>query len=71
MSLNDLNRWIASVYTSAVQEGINMTNNDVVAELTEDRLYEIIKSVKGIGENRAREATDRILAEGLFDGTKT
>lgn len=71
MSLNDLNRWIASVYTSAVQEGINMTNNDVVAELTEDRLYEIIKSVKGIGETRAREATNRILAEGLFDGTKT
>ena len=71
MSFNDMNRLIASIYSSALQEGINTTNNDVVAELTDDRLYEIIKSVKGIGEKRAREATDKILAEGVFDGTKT
>lgn len=71
MSFNDMNRWITSIYSSALQEGINTTNDDVVAELTEDRLYEIIKSVKGIGEKRAKEATEKILAEGVFDGTKT
>lgn len=71
MTYNDFNRWIISVYNSALQNGINITQDDIVAELTEDRLYDLIRSVKGIGENRTIEIVNKILAEGIFDGSKT
>lgn len=71
MTYNDFNRWVISVYNSALQNGINITQNDIVAELTEDRLYDLIRSVKGIGENRTIEIVNKILAEGIFDGSKT
>ena len=44
---------------------------DCVASLTEDRLLEIILSVKGIGKNRAEQVIAKILQEGVSDGIET
>lgn len=68
LSYNEFNRWVMSIYSSGLQEGINITEDDVIAELTDDRLYELIRSVKGIGETRALEAVNKILDEGLLNG---
>lgn len=69
-SFNDFNRWVISIYNSGLQDGINITNDDVIAELDEDRLLQILLSVKGIGRNRAEEAVQKILEEGTY-GTET
>lgn len=66
MSLNDLNRWVIEIYKAGVQEGVVMQNDNLAAEVTEDRLFDIILSVKGIGRARAEEAVRRILAEGTY-----
>lgn len=71
LSLNDFNRWVISVYNSGVQDGINITNNDVIAEVTDETLYELIRSVKGVGENRTQEIIEKILGEGLLHGSET
>lgn len=71
LSFNDFNRWVISVYNSGVQDGINITNDEVIAEVTEDTLYDIIRSVKGVGENRTQQIVDKILNEGLLNGSKT
>lgn len=68
MSYNGFNRFAVSMYNSGLQDGINIVRDDVAAELTDDRLYDIIRSVKGIGEKRAREVVDKVLSEGLFNG---
>lgn len=69
-TFNEFNSWVISIYNSGLQDGINITNDDVIAELDEDRLLEIILSVKGIGKNRAEEVVRRIIAEGVFNGNK-
>lgn len=76
LSFNDFNRWITEVYKIAYTDGRNdsaaLMNEDCVAALTEDRLLEIILSVKGIGRKRAEEAVAKILQEGLsYYGTET
>ena len=43
-----------------------------MSTLTEDRLMEILLSVKGIGKNRAREVVEKVLQEGVtYSGTET
>ena len=61
MSLNQFNRWAESVYKHGVQDGIDFIEEETVAELTEDDLYNILLSVKGIGQKRADEVMRRIL----------
>ena len=63
MSLNELNRWALSLYQSGMQDGIDLTNEDIVAEISEDALREVLLSVKGIGPKRADEVIEKILKE--------
>lgn len=63
MSLNEINRWASVVYQSGMQDGIDLTNEDIVAEISEDTLREILLSVKGIGPKRADEVIKKILKE--------
>lgn len=63
MSLNEINRWALSLYQSGMQDGIDLTNEDIVAEISEDTLREILLSVKGIGPKRADEVIEKILKE--------
>lgn len=66
MSFNDVNKWVISIYQSGVQDGINITNDDVIAELDEDQLLEIMLSVKGIGKNRALQVIEKIIDAGMI-----
>lgn len=65
MSLNELNRWALSLYQSGMQDGIDLTNEDIVAEISEDALREVLLSVKGIGPKRADEVIEKILKEDI------
>jgi len=76
MSLNDFNRWVESVYRSGFDDAYHLTQKDLynqmeiepkdlVSACTEDRLMEIILSVKGIGQRRAQEVVDKIMNEGV------
>ena len=77
MSYSDMNKWVLSVYKSGFVDGLEegekevSENSDLVAQLTDDRLMKIILSVKGIGKNRAQAVIDKVLSEGIFDGTET
>ena len=76
LSFNDFNRWIVALYGSAYDDGKADTSNTLLDEcmstLTEDRLMEILLSVKGIGKNRAREVVEKVLQEGvMYSGTET
>ena len=77
MSFADMNKWVLSVYKSGFADGLEEGEKessdipDLVAQLTDDRLMEIMLSVKGIGKNRAQIVIDKILAEGVFNGSET
>ena len=76
LSFNDFNRWIVAFYGSAYDAGKADASNTLLDEcmstLTEDRLMEILLSVKGIGKNRAREVVEKVLQEGVtYSGTET
>lgn len=73
LSYNDFNRWITNMYTIAFKDGADAASlpEDCEAVLTEDRLREILLSVKGIGEKRADEVIEKILAEGISNGLET
>ena len=73
LSYNDFNRWITNMYTIAFKDGADAASlpEDCEAVLTEDRLREILLSVKGIGERRADEVIEKILAEGISNGLET
>ena len=63
MSLNELNRWALSLYASGMQDGIEESEKDVVAEISDEKLLEILLSVKGIGSKRADEVMKKIMKE--------
>ena len=71
LSFNDFNRWVLSIYNSGYEEGQHSCNDDCMAALTDERLLEIILSVKGIGKNRAIEVLKKISEEGVTYGIKT
>ena len=75
LSYNDFNRWIVALYGSGYDDGKADTSNTILDEcmstLTEDRLMEILLSVKGIGVNRAREVVEKVLKEGVTYGIET
>lgn len=64
LSLNEFNKWCRIVYESGVQDGINVSEADVVAEIGEEDLKKAILSVKGIGEVRADQIIKAIMTEG-------
>lgn len=69
MSLNQFNRWVMSVYQSGFADGLKEGEkelDDCIAEMTDDRLMEILLSINGVGEKRAKQIYDAILAEGVF-----
>lgn len=73
MSLNEFNRWIAALCTTLYEDGLREGESefDDCAILTEERLMEIMLSVKGIGKNRAEQVINVILNEEIDNGCKT
>jgi hypothetical protein len=71
LSLNDTNRWINALYAQAFDDGKRTLTAECVATLTEDTLMDILLSVKGIGENRARQVVDKIIEGGITYGDET
>ena len=69
LSFNDFNRWVMSIYASAYQDGIDDADSDCVAALTDERMMELILSVKGIGKRRAEELLVKICEEGVKDNS--
>lgn len=70
MPLNTFNHWLADLCHAIYDDGYESATKDImedcVAELDEDRLLEILLSVKGIGRARAEEATRKIMSEGTY-----
>lgn len=75
LSFNDFNRWVVALYGSGYDNGKEEASaellDECVSALTEDRLMEILLSVKGIGVNRAKEAVEKVLQEGVTYGLET
>ena len=71
LSLNDTNRWINALYAHAFDDGKKELVTECVATLTEDKLMEILLSVKGIGKNRAKQVIDKIIEGGITYGLET
>jgi hypothetical protein len=73
-SYNQFSRWITNFYMTAynagkrsVEEQFSLTDSDTIVTLDENELVNIILSVKGVGENRARQIADKIYG-GVSDG---
>lgn len=75
-TLNEMNRWVETIYRDGFEAGYNVTQKDLynqitiepkdlVSAYTDERLMEILLSVKGIGRKRAQEVVDKILKEGV------
>ena len=74
LSFNDFNRWVTEIYKCAYEDGAkdNPIEDECVAALTEDRLMEILLSIRGIGQKRADAVLDSILKEGTsYYGSET
>ena len=74
MSLNDFNRWMNAFYGAAYEDGLREGESefeDCIATVSEDRLMEILLSVKGIGKSRAEQVVASIIKEGVFNGSET
>ena len=73
MSLNDFNRWITALCKVIYQDGLREGESefDDCAILTEERLMEIMLSVKGIGRSRAEQVIELILNEEVRNGSET
>lgn len=73
MSLNDFNRWLMelckAVYSDGFKEG--ESEFDDCAIVTEERLMEVMLSVKGIGRNRAEQVINILLNEEVVNGSET
>ena len=65
MSLNEFNRWLVELCKAMYSDGFKEGESefDDCAILTEERLMEILLSVKGIGKNRAEQVIELILNE--------
>lgn len=73
LSLNDFNRWMTVLYQTAFEAGLHEGESELneAIILDEDRLLQIILSVKGVGQKRAELIVDKILSEENDDGIKT
>lgn len=64
MTLNQFNIFAQDVYKTGVQDGIDAIENETVAEMDIDDFYNLLLSIKGIGEKRANEIIDKVLNRG-------
>lgn len=73
MSLNDFNRWLTELCKTMYSDGFKEGESefDDCAIVTEERLMEVLLSVKGIGKNRAEQVINILLNEEAVNGTKT
>ena len=73
MSLNDFNRWLTELCKAMYSDGFKEGESefDDCAIVTEERLMEVLLSVKGIGKNRAEQVVNILLNEEAVNGTKT
>lgn len=65
MSLNGFNLWLRDLCGEVYDDGFDCMKSELVAAMTQDKLEEILLSVKGIGKKRASEIIEKIRAEGL------
>ena len=80
MSFNDLNRWLRSFWDTAYQTGVDdAVDNGVVkvdegepkipenmtTAISNDDLFDLLLSIKGIGEKRANEILDKLEEFGV------
>lgn len=61
MTLNDLNRWVVSVYQSGFEDGLSKNDEGLLIELDENQLYELIFSIEEIDSDLARRIVDVII----------
>lgn len=73
MSLNDFNRWLMELCKAMYSDGFKEGESefDDCAIVTEDRLMEVLLSVKGIGRNRAEQVINILLNEEVVNGSET
>ena len=80
MSFNDLNRWLRSFWETAYQTGVDEAVENGVVEvdkqeptlpenlttvISNDDLFDLLVSIKGIGEHRANEILDKMEEFGV------
>lgn len=72
MSLNEFNRWLVGLCRAMYQDGFKEGESefDDCAIITEERLMEIVLSVKGVGRKRAEQIVNALLSEEISDGTE-
>ena len=71
LSLNEFNRWLFDLCNTVYEDGVNSVSQNSAVELTDERLLEILLSVKGIGHNRAEAVIRKVLNEDTNNGIKT
>lgn len=67
LSLNDLNRWVVSLYGSGYEDGKKEAEEQIKAEaavVTEEQLIEILRTFR-ISEKRAAEIVEKIINGNL------
>lgn len=62
MSLNTFNHWLMDLCSTVYDDGYSYATQNAV-EITDEKLLDILLSVKGIGENRAEQVLQKILQE--------
>jgi hypothetical protein len=60
MSLNEVNRWILSIYESAYGDGQESFAGGEMWAVPEDMLFDAVVSVKGVGSVRAQKIVEAI-----------
>lgn len=73
MSLNDFNRWLMELCKAMYSDGFKEGESefDDCAIVTEERLMEVMLSVKGIGRNRAEQVINILLNDEVVNGSET
>ena len=73
MSLNEFNRWLMELCKAMYSDGFKEGESefDDCAIVTEERLMEVLLSVKGIGRNRAEQVINILLNEEVVNGSET
>lgn len=74
MTFNELNRWLLNYYLAAYEDGFqdsqrlcsfSIEPDDCEVAIDGQSLYDIISSVKGIGEKRADEIMSKLKEAGV------
>lgn len=70
MSLNAFNRWVASIYTSGVHDGLKEGEKelDECSVFTAEELSTFLQTIPGIGQATAEKIVNAIIEKGNQDG---